>query len=68
LLGWLGGTAVHAAITGNTEKALHHVITTAAACLNWHAQLSGAPRGMRPGIATPKGEEQEPSATTGAES
>lgn len=56
LLGWLAGKAVHSAITGNAEKALHHVITTAAACVNWHAQLSGVSNRMRPGIDTPKGE------------
>jgi hypothetical protein len=56
LLGFLAGKAVWSAAHGDREKALHHVITTAAACLNWHAQLSGQGRGMRPGIETPKGE------------
>ena len=41
LLGWLASKAVHAAIAGKREKALHHVITTAAACRNWHRQLLG---------------------------
>lgn len=39
LLGWLAGKAVHAT---TSEKRLHHIITTAAACLNWHAQVIGA--------------------------
>jgi hypothetical protein len=53
LLGYLAGKAVWSATHGDREKALHHVITTAAACLNWHAQLSGEARGMRPGIEPP---------------
>lgn len=32
------------------EKILHHIITTAAACLNWHAAKIGAYTSMRPGI------------------
>jgi hypothetical protein len=50
LLGYLGGKALAAAIAGNKEKALHHTISTAAACLNWHAHMSGARTRMRPGI------------------
>lgn len=53
LIGWLAGKAVRA---DTTEKALHHVIATAAACANWHAQLLGQ-GSMRPGIATPEGEQ-----------
>lgn len=38
----------------NLNKALHHTISTAAALLNWHAQLKGQPldpdASMRPGI------------------
>lgn len=37
------------------EKVLHHIITTAAACLNWHAHALGAYQRMRPGIAPPDG-------------
>jgi len=47
LLGYLGGKAMHAA---TDEKRLHHIITTAAACLNWHAARVGAWASMRPGI------------------
>jgi outer membrane murein-binding lipoprotein Lpp len=51
LLGYLAGKALR---PGALEKKLHHVITTAAVCLNWHAHLSGARTGMRPGIEPPK--------------
>lgn len=50
LLGWLSGKAVHAT---DDQKRLHHIITTAAACLNWHAARSGVDNRMRPGIAPP---------------
>jgi hypothetical protein len=50
LLGYLGGKALRAAMQGDAEKALHHTISTAAACANWHAQLLGASNTMRPGI------------------
>jgi hypothetical protein len=39
------------------EKLKHHIITTAAACANWHLQILGKSN-MRPGIATPQGEEE----------
>lgn len=39
----------------HTEKRLHHIITTAAALLNWHAARTGADTRMRPGIAPPGG-------------
>lgn len=44
LIGYLAGKALH-----KPEKILHHIITTAAACLNWHAAKVGAHNGMRPG-------------------
>lgn len=64
LIGYLGGKAVNAgklsevaAAMGDEQdaiyhrgKRLHHVITTAAACLNWHAKLTGSDSRMRPGI------------------
>lgn len=31
-------------------KLLHHIITTAAACQNWHANVSGSNTSMRPGL------------------
>jgi len=33
-----------------SDKALHHVITTAAACANWHAAMMGTTN-MRPGLS-----------------
>jgi hypothetical protein len=43
LVGYLAGKAIH-----KPEKQLHHIITTAAACLNWHmARTVG--NDMRPG-------------------
>lgn len=50
LLGYLGGKALNAASSGNTDKALHHTISTAAACANWHSAISGKHTQMRPGI------------------
>lgn len=61
LLGYLAGKAVNAGALADAglvphqrslagEKRLHHIITTAAACLNWHAARVGAYRDMRPGI------------------
>lgn len=44
LIGHLAGKAIH-----RPEKQLHHIITTAAVCLNWHmARTVG--NDMRPGI------------------
>lgn len=49
LVGHLAGKAVY-----KPEKQLHHIITTAAALLNWHmARTVGTD--MRPGIAEPTG-------------
>ncbi len=47
LIGYLAGKALHAHAAGNTEKAEHHVITTAAACANWHRAMFGTIN-MRP--------------------
>jgi hypothetical protein len=55
LLGYLAGKALHSDKVGDHKKLLHHIITTAAACANWHAQVLGK-CDMRPGIATPPGE------------
>lgn len=49
LLGYLAGKALRAAVTDDTEKALHHCISSAAALANWHAALSGHSHFMRPG-------------------
>jgi hypothetical protein len=55
LVGYLAGKALHAHAAGNTDKALHHTISTAAALANWHAAILGK-TDMRPGIETPRGE------------
>ena len=49
LVGYLAGKALHAHAAGNVEKAEHHIITTAAACANWHRAMFGK-TDMRPGI------------------
>lgn len=55
LLGYLAGKAIGADKVGDREKLLHHIITTSAACANWHAQVLGECN-VRPGIETPPGE------------
>ena len=40
LLAYLAGEALRAHIEGNVEKAKHHAISTAAACLQWHRAIS----------------------------
>lgn len=49
LVGYLAGKALHSHAAGNLEKAEHHVVTTAAACANWHRAMFGK-TDMRPGI------------------
>lgn len=51
LIGYLAGKALRPGQT--LEKRLHHIITTAAVCMNWHAHATGADTRMRPGIAPP---------------
>jgi hypothetical protein len=55
LLGWLAGKSVHAAVSGDVEKAKHHAISSAAVLLNWHAALGLVDSRMRPGIEEPTG-------------
>ena len=50
LVGFLAGKALQAHYAPNLEKAEHHVITTAAACANWHSAMFGK-TDVRPGIA-----------------
>ena len=40
LIGYLAGKALRNALDGNTAKAQHHTISTAAALLHWHTALS----------------------------
>jgi hypothetical protein len=54
LIGYLAQKAASAHVEGNTEKALHHTISTAAALANWHLALTGTDTRMRPGIDTPE--------------
>jgi hypothetical protein len=49
LIGYLAGKTL-----SKPEKQLHHIITTAAACLNWHAARAGVDTRMRPGIEPPE--------------
>lgn len=51
LIGYLAGKALQAHIAGNRDKALHHTISTAAACANWHAAILGTSTTMQPGHA-----------------
>ena len=50
LVGYLAQKAADASVRGDTEKAKHHTISTAAALANWHAALAGIDTQMRPGI------------------
>lgn len=52
LIGYLAGKALNSVAAKDHDKALHHVITTAAACANWHAAMLGQTN-MRPGIEPP---------------
>jgi|ERR1051325_1345761 hypothetical protein len=49
LVGYLAGKALHKHADGDIGKAEHHIITTAAACANWHRAMFGKTN-MRPGI------------------
>jgi len=65
LLGYLAGKALASASRGDTEKARHHCISSAAALRNWHAHLRSGESVMRPGISEEKsaalsGERQPP--------
>lgn len=52
LLGYLAGKAVRP--DSSHEKKLHHIITTAAACLNWHGRASGVHSGDEMAVRQPK--------------
>lgn len=56
LLGYLSGKAVTAFACGDRSKGLHHIISSAAALLNWHRHATGEISSKRPGIDQPKGE------------
>jgi hypothetical protein len=50
LVGYLAGKCLASHIAGDTDKALHHAIATAAATSNWHAAIANKSNQMRPGI------------------
>ena len=49
LIGYLAGKAVAAALKGDTEKALHHTISTGAVLLNWWRHIKGVELTYQPG-------------------
>ena len=54
LIGYLAQKAADAAVLGDSFKARHHTISTAAALSNWHTFLTGEDNRMRPGILPDK--------------
>lgn len=50
LIGFLLGKGAQAFKSGDTKKGLHHIISSGAAGLNWHRQVTGLGSGVRPGI------------------
>lgn len=50
LLAYLSGKALAAFIKGDKDKGLHHIISSAAALLNWHRNVIGVNSQMRPGV------------------
>lgn len=53
LVGYLAQKAATSAMSGDTEKAKHHTISTSAALANWHAALAGHDNRMVPGAPLP---------------
>lgn len=53
LVAYLSTKATQAYRYGDQAKYLHHIITCAAACANWHASATGANTSMRPGAPVP---------------
>lgn len=53
LLAYLATKASQASRYNDQDKYLHHIITCAAACLNWHANASGINTEMKPGAPEP---------------
>lgn len=49
LIGYLAQKAVMSVITGDTEKAKHHTISTGAVLLNWFRRLVGDDKAFEPG-------------------
>ena len=49
LVGYLAGKALAAHVKGDTDKAMHHCISTSAALANWHAHILHDGGLMQPG-------------------
>lgn len=64
LVAYLSTKASQANRYGDREKALHHIITCAAACANWHAFATGEHTGMRPGVDPARFDSVDSSAKT----
>lgn len=54
LVGYLAGKALAAHRAGDTEKAHHHTVSTAAVLAHWAATISGHENVMRPGVGADK--------------
>lgn len=50
LVGFLCGKAAASFRAGDHSKGIHHIISSAAVCLNWHRNVIGEVTAMRPGI------------------
>lgn len=50
LVGYLAQKAASSALLGDTEKAKHHTISTAAVMLNWFRRLTGDDLTFQPGV------------------
>lgn len=50
LVGYLAGKVLRALAAKDTDKAMHHCISTAAVMANWHAAIAGHDNSVRPGI------------------
>lgn len=53
LVAYLATKATQAERYGDHDRYLHHIITCAAACANWHAHANGDDCSMKPGAPTP---------------
>lgn len=54
LLGYLGGKALASQRGGDSDKAKHHCISSAAVLRNWHAHIRAGESRMRPGVSAEK--------------
>lgn len=53
LIAYLTTKAAQASRYGDDAKYLHHIVTTGAACLNWHANVTRKNVDMKPGAPAP---------------